>query len=98
MSTQVILQTGKKSLVFTVLFLIGLHAMHAAEAEKDPEKHQPVTSTLMALDLPLTQVKTPYLCQFVFMAFDAKSRQPLDITFSRAAFRTATVLLTKTGQ
>lgn len=50
-------------------------------------------SSIMAAE-PAGIQTTPYLCQFVFTAFDEDGK-PLDVQFSRAALKTARLIETE---
>jgi hypothetical protein len=66
----------KKILVSITTLLVGITTLQAAE-EISPAS-------------PLPPIKTPYLCQFIFMAVD--NRKPLDIKLSRTTLSTAKVI------
>jgi hypothetical protein len=66
----------KKILISIITFLVSLLTLQAAE-EISPAS-------------PLPPIKTSYLCQFIFVAFD--NRNPLNIKFSRTTLSTAKVI------
>lgn len=72
-----------KIVILTAVYIANLYDLHAVAGEADTAKPEPVVSTYVPS-------KAPYLCQFVFMAFD--DRTPLDIKFSRADLKTGRIL------